>query len=230
MTPSGHEPATRLVLLPGLGTDSRLFNGLRDMLGPIETPPWIPHRENESLHDYALRWAECIERDGRPLILGGSSMGGLIAQEMADVLRPRAVVLIGSSRRGPKPSLEQRAIHQMLRRLPAGAFRLSGWIARTMVGRWDQVPPDGQKLFINMMRRTRPAFIRWAVPAIVQWAGPANPPPCPVHHIHGRHDGMIRIEQVDPDRVIEDGGHLLNLSHPREVAEFVAGVAAKYCG
>ncbi len=211
----------RLILLPGLGTDTRLFDGLRRRLGPIETPPWLPHRDGESLRDYALRWAEQIPRDGRPLVLGGSSMGGMIAQEMAGPLRPRAVVLIDSSRTGLQPAADQRVIYRMLRHMPAGAFRVAGWISRGFVGKWNQVPRNKQQLFRNMMRRTDPRLIRWAAGAVMAWPGPAEPPPCPVRHIHGQCDGLIPIDQVDPDRVLPDAGHLLNLSHPDAVAEFI---------
>lgn len=87
----------RLLLLPGLGADRRLFDAQRACTAPIEVIEWIePHRE-ESLADYAKRLAATIDTSS-PFLLGGASFGGMVALEMARHVRPRAVVLIGSCR------------------------------------------------------------------------------------------------------------------------------------
>ena len=77
----------RLVLLPGMGADERMFEEQRAAFPGLIVPPWLPARKRESLRDYAARMAETI-RVERPFYLGGVSMGGMVALEMARYLKP----------------------------------------------------------------------------------------------------------------------------------------------
>ena len=52
----------KLILIPGLGTDERLFERQRSAFPDLWVPPWILARDNESLADYAARMAEIIPR------------------------------------------------------------------------------------------------------------------------------------------------------------------------
>src|SRR4051812_19762115 len=87
----------RLILLPGLGADERMFAPQRATFPRLEVPRWLTPQPRESLPDYARRMAAGID-PSEPLFLGGSSFGGMVALEMARHVRPRAVFLIGSCR------------------------------------------------------------------------------------------------------------------------------------
>ena len=84
------------VLLTGLGADERLFNAQRAAFPGLVTPRWIAPWPREGLAEYAERFAAEIPIS-RPLVLGGCSLGGMVAYEMAHVLRPDALVLIASA-------------------------------------------------------------------------------------------------------------------------------------
>src|SRR5262245_12121006 len=94
MTPPTPLP---LILLPGIGTDARLF-ALQKMAFPqLVVPEWIEPRWNESLPDYAQRMAAEIDPGG-PCYIGGVSFGGMIALEMTKHLPARACFLISTIR------------------------------------------------------------------------------------------------------------------------------------
>ena len=73
-----------------------------------------------------------------------------------------------------------------------------------------------------MLRDTPPAFLRWACPALAEWAAPETSG-VPVYHIHGSCDRILlrRLADPPPDRVIPGAGHLVNLTHARQVNAFL---------
>jgi thioesterase domain-containing protein len=78
----------RLVLLPGLGADERLFQAQRAAIPELEVPAWPDPVPGESLREFAARAAEAVPA-GEGLYLGGSSFGGMVALEMAARVRPK---------------------------------------------------------------------------------------------------------------------------------------------
>ena len=92
-----------VVFLPGLGADGRLFTSQREVFPDLLTPPWPPPAPDESLPGYAVRLAGTLPL-ARPLVLGGCSFGGMVACEMARILKPDALVLMGSVSRPQRDS------------------------------------------------------------------------------------------------------------------------------
>src|SRR5262245_56678741 len=91
----------RLILLPGLGVDHRLYIPQQDVFPRLEVPRWIPQVDGESLPQYAARLAGTIRVEaGEPYYLGGASFGGMLALELANAMPhpPRGVFLIASCR------------------------------------------------------------------------------------------------------------------------------------
>src|SRR3954471_8307444 len=91
------QTAARLLRVPELGSSPALFERQRAAFPQLEVPPWLPTRRRESLRDYAARMADTIDPAG-PMILGGVSIGGMLAIEMAQRIRPGCVLLIASCR------------------------------------------------------------------------------------------------------------------------------------
>ncbi len=213
-----HSP--RLILLPGLGTDARLFEPQRRAFERLEVLEWIPPQRGESLADYARRMAERVE-PAPPFYLGGVSMGGMVALEMAKVLEPECVFLIASRADAPTLRWHERALVWLMGWLPINPFRRKDRLIRRAVPRLGARTPEQETLAADMLRDADPAFMRWAVTALVGWR-PVGRPSVPIHQIHGDHDQMIPLDAVSADRVVEGGGHLINLTHPDEVNAFLA--------
>ena len=49
-----------------------------------------------------------------------------------------------------------------------------------------------------------------------------GPPPAPLHVIHGHDDRIVRPKQLQIDRAIPCGRHLISLTHPDAVNAFIA--------
>jgi pimeloyl-ACP methyl ester carboxylesterase len=215
----------RLVLLPGLGADARMFEGQRAVVADFEVPEWIEPLNREPLAAYARRMASTIEptEPGRRLFLGGSSFGGMVALEMARHVDAAGVILIGSCVHPHELSRLIQWCAGFQGHMPkpcSGVFRL------LMPCSFTKMKPGGveqRKLLAEMSRGVSMPFIRWGANTMVKWAG-AEDLDVPVHRVHGSHDRIIPPTGLRLDRMIEGAGHVPSMSHPEEVNRFLASV------
>ncbi|MBK7406473.1 MAG: alpha/beta fold hydrolase [Phycisphaerales bacterium] len=204
-----------LVLLPGLGADARLFGPQRRAFPDLVVPRWIEPAPGEPLAEYARRMAAAFDEPDGAYVLGGASMGGMVALEMARHLPAQAVVLIGSARSGSEVRRWLRLAESLSRPLPDAAIHAGRRLAPVGALVFSSTGPRHRGLFLDMLRGTSTRFIRWASRAVVEWqAGPM--PTCPVLRIHGGQDRIITPPREGAE-VVGQAGHLVNLSHAREV-------------
>ncbi len=214
----------QLVLLPGLGADCRQWEPQAAAFPSLMVPPWIPPLRGDTLPSYAARWPETVPRR-KPLVLGGSSFGGMLACEMARHLQPRAVILVGSCR---SPNALNRGVlwlRPILCRIPCWGIRTAKPLAPLAVQTFRNLKPEFRRLCATMFKAADPQWMRWAIGAILGWQ-PTPLADTPVFQIHGRRDRMIRASMVAADCLLPDGGHLLNLSHAAQVNDFIRKVFA----
>jgi pimeloyl-ACP methyl ester carboxylesterase len=194
----------RLVLFPGLGASARLFDLQRTIPATLEVPPWIEPLRRETLADYARRLASTLRPDP-PFYLGGCSFGGMIALEAARHVKPLAVILIASCR-------TPLSVNQAILGCAPLANAMPAWIARLSAR---SSPPSLRDLVA-----ASPELLRWGPAAITRWRG-VEQLDAPIFRVHGACDRIIPLRQVRPDQVIRTGGHLINLTHAREVNAFI---------
>jgi len=218
---------TQFVFIPGLGADSRLFEAQRKVFPNAVTPPWLAPLKDETLAHYARRWAQHLKLK-KGCVLVGISFGGMVALEMAAWVRPQAVLLIGSCRHPSSVPWNLRFMgsFRVWPKLAKALARLNpsvrGWFLGVNKG-------DQLDLLMKMFRESPDDFLAWTVNAIRGWKG-FDGKFSPVRQIHGRRDRLIPCRNVEPDEVIEDGGHTIILTHPEEVNSFIgkwANLSAK---
>ena len=214
----------QLVLLPGLGADYHQWEPQNLAFPGLVVPPWIPPLRTDTLPTYAARLAETVPRQ-KPLILGGSSFGGMLACEMARHLQPKAIILIGSCRSINSLNRGVLSLRAILCRIPCWGIRLTKPLAPFAVQTFRNLKPEFRRLCASMFWEADPVWMRWAIGAILRWQ-PTLLADTPVFHIHGQRDRMIRASTVTPDCLIPDGGHLINLSHAVQVNDFIRKVLA----
>src|SRR5436309_4107252 len=117
---------TTVVLFPGLGADHRLFRFQHAVLPDLVIPPWPATAANDSLASFAGRFVDSIPKvDG--LYLGGSSFGGMVALELASLVQPKAVILIGSCTSPSAITALARHMRSLAAALPVSAFHPRRW-------------------------------------------------------------------------------------------------------
>lgn len=212
-----------LVLLPGLGADHRLFESQRAVIPNLVVPPWPTPEPDESISEFSGRLIGEIPATDH-LILGGASFGGMVAQELAARLQPRAVVLIGSCRDRTDLMPLARHLRGLARALPVSWFHPRRWSLPFILPKFGRLTAEQRQLFWAMAAATPATFLKWGIGAILNWR--PTPVAAPVYHIHGRDDRLIPARLVQADRVVPGGGHLLTLTHPDEVNAFLKDVVA----
>ena len=190
-----------------MGVDARLFEPQRELPVAFTVPPWPNVGSDDSLDDYANR---CADEVGPCDAVGGVSFGGMMAQAMASRVGAKVVIGISTARTG--------------RQIP-GSIRFAKAIADIIPGvdrsmsLLGSLPPRFHAPVMDMIRSARIDVVREGSRMLLAWKG--SKPSCPVRLIHGDRDILIRHSKVKPDRLVKGGGHLINLTHPKAVNQFI---------
>jgi len=208
----------RVLLITGFALDRRAFSPLA--LPPeFETFDLIPARAGESLREYALRMAgEIGLKPGD--IIGGVSLGGMLALEMARAVDVRGALLIASA---THPRHIRKRFRMWTWLAPCAPDFLISRVFRLVpaVLAWQRMlEPADQALLADIMGRFPPALLRAFPPMIRRW--PGCRPPARFRHLHSTGDWLIR-PAGDPQTLtlVKGRNHLLTVSHPREVREWL---------
>lgn len=220
---------TRLILLPGLGADPRLFNPQREAFSDLISPNWLLPRDRETLPSYAERLAEQVRAQvpaGQPLILGGVSFGGMLASEMSRVLKPAAVVMIASALSPSEIDPKLRHVATAGQWIPNAVGARSKQAGRLFIRQLGPMRLQDRQFLETMIDAVPFSFIKWAGKAIFDWPGAA--PTCPVIRIHGDSDRIIPLPKSGVAHIIRRGGHVPNISHAAEINAIIADVLSRH--
>jgi pimeloyl-ACP methyl ester carboxylesterase len=192
-----------IYVLPGMGADERMYTGAWRTLTGCTFINWPANPPEESIAAIAARIvAENSICDGAVLV--GSSLGGIVACEIAKIRRSKHLFLVGSAKNREEINGLLRLLHPIVDLAPLPFIqRVSG-----------KLPSE----VLAMFSTSSPRFVRNMCRAIFQWDG-LRDEITPVSRIHGRHDLVIPPPD-DVDELIE-GGHLIAMTHPAECARFV---------
>ena len=217
-----HSP--RLLLFSGMAADQSVLAAQIKRFPDLVVPDWQRPMPGESLAAYCRRWAQQWS-ENPPLVIGGASFGGMVAMHLAEQLPVGAVVLIGSIRGPadlPKRIRFWRPFRRLIRYLPLGVIQT---FARTLdsdlIRRW--MPQAA--LIARVVGNGDRELLRWSMRAILEW-DQSPTPNCPVFQIHGGRDQVLPAAEGQADRFCPTGGHLISMSRPAEVNEFLAEVLA----
>jgi len=170
----------------------------------------------------------CVQGSiARPLVLGGSSFGGMVAYEMARNLRPDVLVLLGSVTARREIPAYLRCLATLSWAMPAVGFGLMHIVAPYVAAIFGARETAHRRLFVEMLRSTSSAFLRWSCIAINGW----RPQPLagvPIFTIHGDNDHILPLGHRPVDVTVRSGGHLLTLTHPLEVNEALRVVRQRF--
>jgi pimeloyl-ACP methyl ester carboxylesterase len=213
----------RLILFSGLGLDARYVTPSFPLPFELYVPPWIDPLPNESLESYALRIVPTLPIDhATEYYIGGVSFGGMVALEVSRHLNPRGVFLISSC-----PSYRQVS---WLVRLPGKLIapyvtpdfvKHFLWLAPLAIRLTGPLHREQRNLLIDIWNHANLKVMRWGAMIMTQWEF-THRLAAPVHHLHARYDLFIPLSNVEPEAIVADGWHAFNLTHPREMFNFIA--------
>jgi pimeloyl-ACP methyl ester carboxylesterase len=215
----------RLLLLPGLGADGRLFAGLGKLCLPVSCARLPVPQRHDTMASYALRVAATLELRPEDWI-GGSSFGSLVA---ADIARRRplgGLVLIGGALTSATLIRPARWLGSAARWLPLRPMRTLLTRPVILAGVFRPVTPSQSAELGAMLTDTPDELLREGA-RLVGGYSPAIPLLCPVRAIHGSEDRVMRRPPLPHCRLVPGAGHALALTHPGEVTAFLDEVLCR---
>jgi pimeloyl-ACP methyl ester carboxylesterase len=211
-----------------MGADVRLFQAQRAAFPQLVVPTWLEPRRRETLADYARRFAEKID-PGRRCFVGGASFGGMVALEVARHLDVAACLLVSSIRSRRELPWKYRWLVPLATALPGVCadlspvgIRLADWVTRPFRRGLRTESP------LACIASERGRFLRWAGIATLRWKPSADAFPFPIRHLHGDADRVLEARLTTPDVLLPGGGHLLPLTHPWQVNQFLHDAIAEF--
>lgn len=202
----------RMYMIPGTGADKRLFR-LFDPGMAVHYLEWIAPLPDESLAGYALRLCSQVDMS-QPFILGGVSLGGMLAVEMSKHIPAQKVVLISSIKTRSEMPWYFRFFSRVhiYKLFPAGFLRRLPQLIRPFFGRMNK---GEYNVYVDMLQHTDVHFLNWAQKAILQWQNTEAPPN--VLHLHGTQDVIFPIRYIHNCIPIKGGQHYMIVRRVREI-------------
>jgi len=215
---------TKVFLISGLGADTRLYNNI-EIPDEFEVIPvdWIDPHKTDTLTTYAQKII--YQYDIRPnSIIIGTSLGGIIAIEIAKKIDLKKVVLISSI----KTIAERPGYFAVFRALPIYKFFPESSlpvIALLIKPVFGKIAGNDAWLFQDMLRKSSPAFVKWAMGAILKWDNQILPPN--VYHIHGDNDHVFPSRNIKHATIIKGGSHIMIFDKAKQVNKWLKPIFKK---
>lgn len=222
----------RMILLPGLAADERMYIPVRRVLeqrcpamaSVLETPRLLIPEAEEEMGAYARRSAlELNLRDED--IVGGCSFGSMVASAIAAQQQVRALILLSGAFDSSSLVHSGRMLNCIAPAIPFKWLQCilsSDWFLRSVFGAADK---ENIELGRTMLLDTPEAILRYGG-MLASSATLDKPVEAPAYALHGTDDRVLRPPPVENCSLIPNAGHGLVVSHPQEVAKFLCETLA----
>ncbi len=200
--------------ISGLGADQRAYMFLQIDGYENRGIEWVQHDENDSLATYASKLISQIDTS-KPVVLIGTSLGGMLATEIAKQIKVEHTFLISTL----KTRAEQPAYFSFFRLFP-----MYDWMPNNVMGNPDFwmkfLFPAGMKsewkeMFTDMFSKWTPSFLRWAMKASLHWNNDTTIEN--YTHIHGDNDIVFPHIHIQNFLLVKGGTHIMVLSKAKEI-------------
>jgi pimeloyl-ACP methyl ester carboxylesterase len=201
--------------ISGLGADSRAFQKIHlNEQFTVHHIDWIEPETNETLTDYVQRLSKVVDQT-KQFSLVGLSFGGVIAIEMAKLIRPEKLIIISSLGCSKELPVRFKMIGalNLHRLIPARMYKtppkLVSWFftAKTNADR---------KLLYQIFEDSSAVFLKWAVDQLLKWKHASRPDG--LFHIHGGSDKLLPVKGISADYIVPNAGHLMVLTHAADLS------------
>lgn len=205
--------------ISGLGADKRIFSKLKldEKINMIHIN-WISPNKNESLVSYAQRLSSVIDLS-QPFALVGVSFGGMIAVEMAKLLKPATTIIISSTMLSTHLPVLYRFAGKLglLKFIPAKFLKSSNKLTQNYY--FGTRSNSEKTLLSKIIKDTDPYFLKWAIGSILSWENENRPER--IYHIHGTNDKILYSEIARPDFIIKNGTHFMVYQNAEEISGII---------
>lgn len=189
---------------PGMGATSAMYGELWKTEFEGQFHNWPKWQGERTLQDIAERIIQEHRIEPGDTVIG-TSLGGILACEIANQVNLKRIVLIGSAQRKEEINSILSALHPLIDLAPIAFIQMSS----------GKLPSD----LTDMFSHSDPEFIRNMSKAIFSWDGLKSN--VPVLRIHGEKDLVIPPPKGTNHMI--HGGHLIAMTHPLECIQLIKG-------
>jgi pimeloyl-ACP methyl ester carboxylesterase len=214
---------SKIFLIAGLGADTRLYNNIDLHDHEVIPVDWIEPDENDTLTSYAQKLIYQYNITPNSVVVG-TSLGGMIAIEIARQIPLSKAILISSI----KSVDEAPRYFALFRNFPAykivpnrlmssaGAFIKPFFVKMNPVDLW---------LFKDMLKKSSPRFLKWAMSAVLKWNNTVIPPN--VYQINGDRDLVFSYKRIKDATIVKGGTHIMVFDRAKEINKLLIEILKK---
>lgn len=193
--------------MPGMAASPKIFENIKLPEDQFEVIflEWCLPVENESIKDYALRMVQHITHKDPVLI--GVSFGGVLVQEMADIIKVRKVIIISSVKCNtefPRRMRFAKRTH-IYRLFPTRMMQRVEWLSKIAVG--NNMITRKLQLYEKFLSVRDKKYLDWAFKTILLWD--RAEPNSKVVHIHGDNDEVFPPKYLKDYIPVKGGTHIM---------------------
>lgn len=214
---------SKIFLIAGLGADTRLYNNID--LGDNDVIPidWIEPNETDTLTTYAQKLIHQYFITNNSIVIG-VSLGGMIAVEIAKQVKLSKVILISSI----KTVDEAPGYFKFFNAIPVQKLiggRLLGKLGYFIKPLFGHLNDQDAWLFHDMIKKSSPKFLKWAVGAALKFDNRVNIPN--VYHLVGDKDLVFNYKRIKDPIIIKGGTHIMVFDKAKQINKILKGILKK---
>lgn len=211
----------QVYFVPGLAAGKEIFKNI--VLPPerydVHFLEWLIPEKEESLVNYARRMAKRIPVEDAVLV--GVSFGGVVAQEMADFLKLRKLIIISSIKsREELPTRFKLASTTKAYKLVPTQWATSVEDLTSLA-----IGPRSKKrlrLYNEYLSVRDKVYLDWAIAQMVNW--PRKYIDRNVVHIHGDQDAIFPLKNIKEAVILEGGTHVMILNKGSRISRMLVSI------
>ena len=203
--------------IPGLGFNEEVIAPLLDLGLDIKTVNWIEPLAKETIQSYAKKMSESIDTGTGTITLIGYSFGGIIAQEISQIIDVDQIILISTCKSRAENSLALKALSP----LKFNKVIKKNIILKTFplwASSYGYETPEEMEIFRSMIKKNTDTYLDWAVKSVSTWERNFEFN-VPIIHIHGDKDRTFPIKNInDVKHIVKGGDHFMIYKKAKEIA------------
>ena len=197
-----------LYFMPGMAASPKIFELIKLPRNiSVNYLVWIKPLKDEPLNSYALRMSRFIKY--KDPILVGVSLGGVLVQEIAKIIKCEKIIIISSIKsRSELPKSMIMAKHTKIHKLlPIKWIEDIENLALFVFGNKIKIRVSLYKKYLS---ERDPEYLKWAINSLVNWQ--QNNFLESTIHIHGEDDNIFPINMIMKPVIKIKGSHAIILT------------------
>ncbi len=217
------KPKIQVYCMPGLAASSKIFEhiNLPDSF-EINLLDWILPLPNENIQEYCIRLSAHIKHENPVLI--GVSFGGIVVQELANLIAVRKVIIISSVKTNLEFPFRMKLAKQTkaYKLIPTHLVKDINWLGRLAFG---GIIKERLELYEKYLSVRDKNYLDWALETIINWERVVADDR--VIHIHGDLDQVFPIQNISNCIIVKGGTHIMILTKYKWLNEHLVEIILK---